>query len=186
MTRLALKVLGGLAVLLLLVVIVGEMQRAFARSERLADCQSIAGGELGRQKGERCPAPVVDQLKAAAEAQACVSRIGRLDADPQRWAAPVGCDARIHELTAAQNVAIDAVADRDREIAQLRSGQSAAIARAQARGASQARSYANAQSAIDAAPRDPSGLVVCDADCMRQLAGGRPAVGSAAGPRDPR
>ncbi|WP_309629610.1 hypothetical protein [Brevundimonas sp.] len=187
MTRLAWKVLGGLVAFGLVLIVAGELQRTFARSERLADCQAIAAGDLGRQKGERCPAPIVDQLTAAAKAEACVSRIGRLDSDPQRWAAPLNCDARIHELTAAQNVGLDTILDRDREIFDLQSGQSAAIARAQARGASQARSYANAQAAIDAAPRDPSGLIVCDAGCMRQLAGGQASGGPAsAGHRDPR
>jgi len=186
MTRLAWKLLGGLVAFGLVLIIAGELQRTFARSERLADCQAIASGDLGRQKGEQCPAPIVAQLTAAATAEACASRIGRLDQDPQRWAAPLSCDARILELTAAQNAGLDTIIDRDREIASLQSGQSAAIARAQARGASQARSYANAQATLNAAPRDASGLIVCDAGCMRQLAGGQ-ASGSpaSAGRHDP-
>lgn len=186
MSKLAWKFLGGLVAFGLVLIVAAELQRTFARSERLADCQAIAAGDLGRRKGEQCPAPIVDQLTAAATAEACVSRIGRLNQDPQRWVAPLSCDARILELTAAQNVGLDTILDRDREIASLQSGQSAAIARAQARGASQARSYANAQAALNAAPRDPSGLVVCDAGCMRQLAGGEASGGPAsASRRDP-
>ena len=186
MTRLAWKLLAGAGALLLLIVILGETQRAFVRSERLTDCQAIAAGELGREKGERCPGVIIERIRAAAEAEACVSRLSPLASDPQRWAAPSTCSSQILELTAAQNMALDQALDRDRQIVQLRSGQSAAIARAHARGASQARSYANAQAAIEAAPRDPSGLVVCDPECMRRLAGG----GASADPRsadlDPR
>ena len=62
------KLIGGAITAALMVVLAGWIQHQHVRSERLADCQAIAAGELGRTKGERCPAPVADQLRALGRA----------------------------------------------------------------------------------------------------------------------
>ncbi|MBC7169234.1 hypothetical protein [Phenylobacterium sp.] len=149
----------------------GWIQHQHIRSERLADCQAIAAGQLARESGERCPTAIVEQLQAARASAACAAGLGALKGEPGRWGAPAACSARIRDLVARHNVARDLVADRDLELERLRSGQSAALARAEARGASQARRTANAKAAIGAAPRDPAGLIVCGDQCLRQLAG---------------
>ncbi len=162
--------------LVLLLLFAGWIQHQHARSERLADCQAIAAGQLARDAGERCPKPVAQALEAGRLARLCDQALGPVKGQGLAWGAPLSCSGKIRDLVARHNVAQDALADRDLELDRLQRGQAAAIARAQARGASQARSYANAKAALDAAPRDPDGLIRCGPDCLRQLAGqGSPA-----------
>lgn len=165
------KLIGGAITAALMVVLAGWIQHQHVRSERLTDCQAIAAGELGRTKGERCPAPVADQLRAAQAAAVCDQALTVIAGSAALWGAPPSCSAKVRDLAARHNVARDALADRERELNQLRSGQVAAIARAEARGATQARRTAHANAAIEAAPRNPAGLIVCDDLCLRRLAG---------------
>jgi hypothetical protein len=175
--------LGISAVLVL--VFAGWIQHQHVRSERLADCQAIAAGELGRAKGELCPAAVADQLQAGLAAGRCDQGLGVIAKSQTAWTSPPSCSAQVQALQARHNVARDALADRNRELEQLRSGQVAAIARAEARGATQARRTAHAHDAIEAAPRDPAGLILCDDLCLRGLAGEDLDAGARADRRDP-
>ncbi|MDP2214989.1 hypothetical protein [Phenylobacterium sp.] len=165
------KLAGGLAAFAAALLLAGWIQHQHVRSERLADCQAIASGELARTAGERCPAAVLAQLEAGRAAQACDQALQQSATSPALWGAPPSCSAKVRDLAVRHNAARSALADRERELDQLRSGQLAAIARAEARGASQARRTANANAAIEAAPRDPAGLIVCDDLCLRRLAG---------------
>lgn len=174
------KLAGGAVAGLLLLLAVGELQRLNHRSNAYADCQAVAAGKPGATKGARCADLVVEQLQAARSAAACDQGLGPLKAEPGRWGSPASCSAKIRDLVVRHNVGQDALADRDLELDRLQRGQAAAIARAQARGASTARSYANAKAALDAAPRDPDGLIRCGPDCLRQLAGQGPPAGSGA------
>jgi regulator of protease activity HflC (stomatin/prohibitin superfamily) len=66
------------------------------------------------------------------------------------------------------------LADARRQIAEAERRTTAAIARAEARGETQSRRADDARSAIDAAPLGADGLLSCDAQCLRRLAGAGP------------
>lgn len=169
------KIAGGMIAGALMLFAVGELQRLTHRSAAYADCQAQAQGKAAVTKGSRCAPLIVAQLDVSRSAQACDFNLGPTAKDPQHWAAPLSCSPKIQQLVISRNAGWDTVADRDLEIDRLNSGQAAAIARAQARGVSQAWSEANAKAAIAAAPRDPAGLIVCSDLCLRQLAGEGPA-----------
>lgn len=109
----------------------------------------------------------------------------RLEIADQAVARAAGCDAA---LTGGDLFAVEArcslavkivVAERaartfERDdalslLAQVRTDQAAAIARAEARGRTQTQRTQSAQTRLDAAPRNPAGLGQCDAVCLSGL-----------------
>jgi hypothetical protein len=145
-----------------------------AQAVEYAACRAAAEQKPGaKAPAEACAEPIAKLLVEGLRSRACEAGL-RLDPDPAnpgRWITPLSCSRNVQQLAASNNVAHDTVDDRDAEILRLRGSQAAAIARAERRGAQNARSLAHAQAAIAAAPRNDAGLIVCRDQCLRQLAG---------------
>ena len=113
----------------------------------------------------RCPGPVAATHRRAVMAQRCDAALIATDG----FGIEAGCSTPVKRevaLVAART------GERDRltkEIHDLRSGQAAAIARAETRGRAQAERNSRAQSELDRAPRGDDGLGRCDAECLRNL-----------------
>jgi len=167
--------LGGLvaavAVLLVAVTAAGlwlhHYDRLKADSRALAACEALAAKPgLG---GVDCPPNLRTAVLSAAEAAACDQGLGA--GDRGAFAVQQACSGSVKRLVADRDAARGDVAGAQTEIDQLKSNQSAAVARAEARGAAQLQRNAHASDLLSQAPRDAGGHVVCDADCLRGLAG---------------
>lgn len=166
MIRLALT--GGVALAACLALIAsktreeGELRSTIAGHEACA--QALAGADLSAS-AERCPGAVAAMHRRAVMAQRCDAALIATDG----FGIEAGCSTPVKREVA--KVAAR-TGERDRlttEINDLRSGQAAAIARAEARGRAQAERNSRAQSELDRAPRGDDGLGRCDAECLRNL-----------------
>lgn len=113
----------------------------------------------------RCPGPVAAKHRQAVMAQRCDAALTAADG----FGIEAGCSTPVKREVAKVTVR---TGERDRlttEINDLRSGQAAAIARAETRGRAQAERNSRAQSELDRAPRGDDGLGRCDAECLRNL-----------------
>jgi hypothetical protein len=108
------------------------------------------------------------KLKVGAAQQAAVCDASLMPAANARFAALNSCGPGVKRLVAAQ----DALAVERDTLSQLlehaQADASAATARAESRATSQQKRMTDALAALAAAPR--GGRIVCDADCLRQLA----------------
>jgi hypothetical protein len=114
---------------------------------------------------ERCAEGVAATHRRAVMAQRCDTALTAADG----FGIEAGCSTPVKREVA--KVAAR-TGERDRlttEINDLRSGQAAAIARAETRGRAQAERNSRAQSELDRAPRGDDGLGRCDAECLRNL-----------------
>jgi hypothetical protein len=100
-----------------------------------------------------------------------------LDAKPLNlYGARASCSAPVKQLQADRDAQAANVADLKLQLATERNGRAAAISRAQAAATTEAERKARAAAAVKAAPRDGAGLLVCDAQCMRDRWGQADAV----------
>ncbi|PZR32277.1 MAG: hypothetical protein DI526_17025 [Caulobacter segnis] len=112
-----------------------------------------------------CPRPIAADRLAAVRSRACDAA---LSASPENlYGAATSCSGPVKRVQAERDVARGEAARLTNDLNNERLGQDAAIARAAASAATQAERKARAAAALQAAPRDAGGLVVCDADCMR-------------------
>ncbi|MEZ5709704.1 MAG: hypothetical protein R3E02_09995 [Blastomonas sp.] len=141
-------------------------QKAVADAARA--CEKAAGSESDAL------ADCLPGLRAAIEAQRraalCEASLGNPLPAQSRFAVRMACGEQVKRM-AAERDALRIEADQARAAMQkLIDGQAAAIARAEARAdQAQAKARKNEQT-IQNAPRDPDGLVRCDAQCLRDLA----------------
>lgn len=138
-----------------------------ARSE-LRACVRAAKADGASLEG--CAAEIVAEIGSARAGRACDAAL--LAGDRYREAAT--CPAGAKRAASEARVAAANLADAQRQIADLRAATSAAIARAEARAVVTSERTAHADAAIKAAPRDSSGIIRCDAVCLRELAGAPP------------
>lgn len=169
-----LKILGGLAVLALVLGLVAagfagvrHYERLKADAASLAACVRLAGAPARAEAG--CPVAVADALVRAGEAQACDR--GLQGGAGGAFAVAQTCSAPVKRLVAELGARAAEVADRDRTLNELKADQSAAVDRAEARGLAQGRRDAHAAQVLDRAPRDSAGRVRCNAECLRGLDG---------------
>ena len=133
----------------------GQLRSTIAGHEACA--QALAGADLS--------AAVAATHRRAVIAQRCDAALNAADG----FGIEAGCSTPVKREVA--KVAAR-TGERDRlttEIHDLRSGQAAAIARAETRGRAQAERNSRAQSELDRAPRGDDGLGRCDAECLRNL-----------------
>lgn len=131
-------------------------------------CGDVLGGSDLTASAERCPKRTALVHRRAVQAAVCDQALIAGDAFVIRSSCPTSVKTVLAQRDAAQG-------ERDASnavIARLRADQTAAIARAEARGFNQARRISSAQTDLAAAPRTDSGLGRCDAECLRRL--GRP------------
>lgn len=135
-----------------------------ARSE-LRACVRAAGDD-GRSV-EGCAAEIVTVIGAARAASVCDAAL--LAGDRYREAAACGAGAK--RMAGELQVTKASLQSAERQLADLRSSAAASIARAEARATISTERTAHADAAIKAAPRDGNGIITCDAQCLRELAG---------------
>ncbi|MBA4010780.1 MAG: hypothetical protein C0481_02835 [Phenylobacterium sp.] len=138
----------------------------------LGACRNLAAGRapvLPQRCGPQLVAAVERGLAAAACDQA-------LDAEARTAGAggyQIGraCSAAVKRLDAQRQAASGSLVDAEKEVGRLRGRQEIDTAEAVARAVAIERKKANANAAIDAAPRSADGRAVCDLECVRALAG---------------
>lgn len=163
--------LGALALVVSLVAALGIQSK---RAEKFHDLDvrhqacvaAIKSGDVG------APAALGVCDLAIASVNAIALRAGACDqalaAKPVNlYAARASCSAPVKQLQADRDAQVANLADLKLQITTERNGRAAAISRAQAAATTEAERKARAAAAVKAAPRDGSGLLVCDAQCMR-------------------
>lgn len=148
-------------------VIVGKTkEEAGLRKEITAQtlCLAAAGGPDADASARACPAPVAAQHRLARMSARCDA--GLLQGD--LFAVEAACSTEVKTLLAQRQAETGRADSLDAALKSSRADTAAAITRAEARARSQTQRTSNAQAAVSAAPRDPDGLVRCDAQCLRQ------------------
>lgn len=133
-------------------------------ADREACAAALARPDLSTS-ADRCHESVAAVHRRAVMAERCDMALTAGD----RFAIDAGCSTPVKHQVA---LVAARTGERDRlttEIHDLRSGQAAAIARAEARGRTQAERNIRAQSELDRAPRGDDGLGRCDAECLQNL-----------------
>lgn len=149
-----------------------------ARAGRLAD--RVA-------RFEACEAAVAGKPKARPAAEVCSKAVASADADADReractaaltarpensFAVRMVCASAVKTVVAQRDAATGERESARAELTTLRASQTAAIRRAQADATIQAERKIRAAQAVERAPRNAAGHVVCDAACLRQRTGG--------------
>lgn len=114
----------------------------------------------------RCPPAVAAAHRDQVRTRACDAALKSGDLFAQRAA----CSAEVKTVTAERTAALGERDDARRETARLRADHGAALARAEARGRTQALRTHELETRLEGVPSpDPGGLRRCDADCLRNL-----------------
>ncbi len=144
------------------------------RSDRaeLGACRVLAAGRVPVQS-QLCGVQLVAVVERGLAAFACDQA---LDAEANQAGAgayQVGraCSAPVKRLDAQREAAASNLVIAKAEIVRLRGRQQIDTAEAVARAVANERKKANANAAIDAAPRGPDGRAICDFECVRRLGG---------------
>ncbi|WP_448660323.1 hypothetical protein ACPVPU_07375 [Sphingomonas sp. CJ99] len=162
--RFALPVAGALALVLLFM----DQQRLDAIVDRQRACEQAAGND--ELAVTSCAQSVADAIALSRRSAACERAINTGDLFVQRSA----CGAATKRALAALDAA---TGERDRLVADLaaaRRSQDQAVGRAELRGATTSQRIRDNALAIERAPRADDGRRMCDADCLRTLAGRPP------------
>ncbi|WP_165184747.1 hypothetical protein [Caulobacter soli] len=120
--------------------------------------------------GRLCDPAISNDHAAAVMAKACDDA---LSAKPENIAAArMVCSTPVKTVVTARDVALGERDAARSDLQAARKDQAAAITRAETRVRTETQRKADAAAALARAPRDADGLVVCDAVCLRQRAGG--------------
>lgn len=136
-----------------------------ADSAALAACDGLVRSPTASDRGSACGAMISGVLRLGKASAACDQ--GLIKGDD--FLVQASCLASVKRVVAERDARTGEVTDRDAQIDKLIATRNQDVARAEARGLSQARMKRNADTALDNAPRDPGGRLVCGADCLRQL-----------------
>lgn len=166
----AVKAVAGLVAVVAVVVLVGRGLDRWRTMETAHAC--VAALEAGDLAGAdaRCPKRLPADARQAAAGRVCDSGL----ADPKGggFAVRQTCSALVKQVVAERDAARDQVVDLTGQLTAERAAHGAALVRAEARARTDERNKANAEAALNAAPRTAAGAVVCDAGCLRALTGG--------------
>lgn len=165
MIPLAIKAIGGIAGALALTLAVADWRGArIARSE-LRICAAAAGAVEKPLSG--CPPKIAAAIVAQRQAIACEAALTAGELFTIRTA----CGPQVLDRVARLSAAEANLADARQQLAQAEQRAIAAVSRAEARATQAAERKARAQDALAKAPRSADGRVMCDARCLRALAG---------------
>ena len=134
----------------------------------LACLASVQGKPAAKPLDQVCEPAIASAAEAAAAAAACDHALTTGDS----FAASQACTGPTKRVIADRDSKASEVANLNQQLAGANADRDAAVSRAQARAQAQAQGLTHAQSVLAAAPHDSDGLGVCDADCLRKLAGG--------------
>lgn len=127
----------------------------------------VAAGHAGALAAAQICPPAISKVNAVALAAAACDLA--LSARPENaYGVGAYCSTPIKTVQAERDVARREAARLTNDLTNERMGRDAAIARAQVAATTQAERKARAAAAVQAAPRDGSGLIRCDAECVRQ------------------
>lgn len=175
MTRIKLLVGLGAGLALLVAGIVVNGWRHDAATLQACVAAVAPGARIDADPRRDCPDVIAADHLVAVRARACDAA---LSARPENtYGAAAACSLPVKTVQAERDIARREAVRLTTELSNERLGQDAAIARASASAATLAERKARAVAAVQAAPRDGDGLVVCDADCLRArwaTAGDRP------------
>lgn len=116
-----------------------------------------------------CAPAIASAWSTAARANACDTA---LTAKPEGlFGIKASCSLPVKTVLAERDAARTNLTNVQAALDEERASQGAALRRAEAAGKAQAERTARAEAARAAAPRDPDGLSVCDAGCLRARAG---------------
>jgi hypothetical protein len=116
---------------------------------------------------ERCPEALALAIRAAQRADACETALAGADL----YAIRASCGAEVKRQEAALAAAKAEAASARAALREEQGRFLAAIARAEGRAAALQRSKSDADEAIKGARPGADGLLVCDGECLRRLAG---------------
>ncbi|NBB51485.1 hypothetical protein GVN24_24680 [Rhizobium sp. CRIBSB] len=135
-------------------------------AEQTVCLEALSGGDIEASR-EPCPAGAAQRHRVAVRAARCDAAL--LSGD--LYAVEASCSGEVKTLQAglsAETRRADALTGL---LATARATQAEAVSRAEARARTQTERTHRAQTAVRTAPLDDSGLVVCDAGCLRLRAG---------------
>lgn len=161
------KILGGALALLAFAAAIHQVAGWRRDAGVLRDCVAAVAidAPFAADPGKACPGPIAAAALAANRARACDAAF---TAHPENtYGVAASCSTPVKTVQAERDVARAEAADLTAALNQERLGQDAAIARATAAASAQAERKARAAAALQAAPRDGDGLLVCDAGCLR-------------------
>jgi hypothetical protein len=169
-SRTAVTIVGALALALAALATTHKVVGWYTEATAARDCLAAVslGAKAAADPAKACPAAIAADHLVAVQARACDEA---LDARPENaFGVGARCTAPVKRIWAERNVARDEAARLSDTLNQERLGRDAAIDRAAASATLQAERKARAAAAVQAAPRDAAGLVVCGAQCLRDRA----------------
>lgn len=170
MSRTTLTIAAGLAAAVGVLAAVHTAAGWRSEAKAARDCLVAVspGAKAAADPAKACPAAIAADHLVAVQARACDAA---LDARPEHlFGVGTRCSAPVKRVWTERNVARDEAARLTATLNQERLGRDAAIDRAAASATLQAERKARAAAAVQAAPRDAAGLVVCGVQCLRDRA----------------
>ncbi|MDP1964006.1 MAG: hypothetical protein Q8K93_17600 [Reyranella sp.] len=159
--------LAGLAVAAALAASIAGNVRQGAALVRAQACIAAIkpDARAGADPRRLCDGVIADRWARAVQADTCDQALA---ARPEnRFGVASNCSGPVKALVAQRDVAARERDAAQADLKQTRADQVAAINRATAAVTAQAERKARAAAAVQGAPRGPSGLVICDARCLR-------------------
>jgi len=166
------RLFGGIALGLGVMVAGWLIKDRFVQARAAADaraCNVAAADDL--ETTARCLPGLAAAIEDARHARLCGEVIARPDRAQALFAIRASCPAGVLREVAARAAAEASLVVARSEIDRLRGDQLAAVERAEARVSAIIERKGKADAAIQTAPRRADGGVVCDARCLRDLAG---------------
>jgi len=157
-------------IVLQVAVIAGLGAAVTAQGGKIATFKSCAdqvgAGSLGVLGSAKvCPPTIAQAHATAVRAQACEAALSEVPENT--YGVGANCAEPIKTVQAERDVARREAKRLTDDLQTERLGRADAISRAQAAATTQAERKARAAAALNAAPRDGDGLIVCDAECVR-------------------
>lgn len=138
----------------------------------VADAAERCAAAVGKPSAplDDCAPSIVVQVNAARQGAICDGALFRPAAETgARFVIVNACGAGVKRLFAERDVLGSRVDNLSAVLAGAAARSDAAVARAEGRAATLNERKADARKAIEAAPRDGVGRIICDAECLHRL-----------------
>ena len=146
----------------------GHIARLATRVDRFEACEAaVAGKAKARPVGEVCSKVIAAAGIDADRERACSAAL----AGDNTFTVRMVCGSPTKTLYAQREAAQGEATNLRDQLATTVAGQAAALRRAEEAGRTQELRKAKRDAAVQAAPRDADGLVVCDDGCLRDRFG---------------
>lgn len=173
MNALVLRLVGGIAGLLALASLAFLVKDRF-HQKALADdakaCAVAAADPDDAKPLDRCLDKVAAEVRAARQSRICEKALLPQLRDETRGTVELACGAGVRRLVIDGETAKFERDQAERLLGEAKDASARAVARAETRNVKSSERESHGRKVIEAAPRDGSGSIICDADCLRQLA----------------